>query len=71
MSSTGIKSAKERAAIMDILKQAVLEHDKNVIVVSTAGSGTTVKDGIRYVSLSGNSMLHIKADSNGFRYTVE
>ena len=71
LSSTGIKSAKERAAIMDILKQAVLEHDKNVIVVSTAGSGTTVKDGIRYVSLSGNSMLHIKADSNGFRYTVE
>lgn len=70
LSNTGIKDARERAAIMDILKTAVLEHNKNIIVVSTSGSGVTLKDGIRYVSLSGNQMLKIKADGNVFRYEV-
>ncbi len=70
LSNTGIKDARERAAIMDILKTAVLEHNKNIIVVSTSGSGVTLKDGIRYVSLSGNQLLKIKADGNVFRYEV-
>ncbi len=71
LSSTGIKSAKERAAIMDILKEAVLQHNKNIIVVNNSGSGVTLKDGIRYVNLSGNTMLKVKCDGTSMRYTVE
>ncbi|MBQ9518878.1 MAG: hypothetical protein IJR59_03165, partial [Firmicutes bacterium] len=70
-STTGIRDARERAAITDILKQAVLQHNKNIIVVSTSGSGVTLKDGIRYVSLSGNQTLKIKADGNVFRYEAQ
>ncbi len=70
LSNTGIKSAREREAIMDILKTAVLEHDKNIIVVSTSGSGVTLKDGIRYVNLSGSQTLEIQASGNVFRYEV-
>ncbi len=78
LSTTGIKSAREREAIMDILKTAVLEHGKNIIVVSATGStsGVTLKDGIRYINLAGlseNSLkyLRVKGDANGFRYEIE
>lgn len=78
LSSTGIKSAREREAILDILKEAVLEHDKNIIVVSGTGTSTsvTLKDGIRYINLAGLSesslkYLRIKGDANGFRYEIE
>ncbi|MBQ9605293.1 MAG: phosphodiester glycosidase family protein, partial [Firmicutes bacterium] len=78
LSTTGIKSAREREAITDILKTAVLEHGKNIIVVSAAGStsGVTLKDGIRYVNLAGLSesslkYLRVKGDASGFKYEIE
>ncbi len=78
LSSTGITDAREREAIMDILREAALEHDRNIIVVSGTGTNTevTLKDGIRFVNLAGLSetelkYLRVKGNSDDFRYEIE
>ena len=75
---TGIKDYRERDAIHDILKTAVREHDKNVIVVSSAGetSFCEVKDGVRYINLAGArgnnlSFLKIRANEKEMYYDIK
>lgn len=66
---SGISDSRERDALHDIFSTAVKEHDKNVIVVSSAGESSYVelKDGVRYINLAGvggSSMQYLKLKGN-------
>jgi hypothetical protein len=55
--SAGLTDDKEVEALHNIFKDAALNKDKNIIVVSSVGVSnyTTLKDGVRYINLSGLS----------------
>lgn len=76
--SGAISDSRERDAVHDILKTAVHESNKNIIVLSSVGESnyTNLKDGVRYINLAGidcNQLqyLKIKANSSDMYYEFE
>lgn len=72
-----LKDTRQTQALEKIFKKAVLEYDKNVIVVSATGSQSSVKavDGVRYVTLAGFSesnpkYLRIRGNSADYEYEL-
>jgi hypothetical protein len=73
--SSALSDDRERDAIHDILKSAVHESGKNIIVLSSVGESnySEVKDGVRYINLAGvggssQQYLRIKADADNMYY---
>jgi hypothetical protein len=67
--SAGLTDSKEVSALHNIFKDAALNKDKNIIVVSSVGVSnyTTVKDGVRYINLaglSGSPMQYLRVMGN-------
>jgi hypothetical protein len=67
--SAGLSDYREVNALHNIFKDAALNKDKNIIVVSSVGVSnyTTLKDGVRYINLSGLSgspMQYLKVMGN-------
>lgn len=72
-----LKDTRQTNALKNIFKEAVLDYDKNIIVVSATGSVSSVKavDGVRYVTLAGFNesvpkYLRIRGNNNDYQYEL-
>lgn len=72
-----LRDSRQTQALRNIFKEAVLEYDKNIVVISAAGNYSSVKavDGVRYVTLAGLNesvpkYLRIRGNNSDFQYEL-